>query len=237
MKALARRIAGDDSAVRDVWLVHGLGSTASLTFEGSGWVRALTPLVEDPQRPARLWFVELPGHADYAAALEDPASVSADAGWVGDGVARLIEEHSAPLAGSGEDWTRAVIGYSFGGRLAWECASAVNRVIIGGLPLTDPDHETRASVLAAAGQDPAENPQLAELLDAVTANPFTGAEPPTVPTLIAYGEKDEIAATAPELAALAPHAVELVIPGRHHMNAVSARVFKSAALELLGESA
>jgi pimeloyl-ACP methyl ester carboxylesterase len=120
--------------------------------------------------------------------------------------------------------------------MAWEASSVVNRVVIGGLPRTDPDEEIRSAVLAAAGQDPAERPELARFLRAISDNLFTGSNPPTVPSLIAYGEKDDIAADAPALAATVPGARVLSIPGRTHMNAVSARVFKEAALEMLSSS-
>ncbi len=231
--AAARLVAGGPSAVRDVWLFHGLGSSGQGTFEGTGWLRALQPLADDADRPARLWLLELPGHRDHAEALADPASVTASAPWLGDAVRQLIAEHSAPLAAADEPWTRAAIGYSFGGRLVWEAADLLNRVVIGGLPRTEPDAETRSAVLAAAGQDPADSPALEQFLQSVTDHPFSGDVPPSAPCLMAYGEKDEIAADAPELAASVPGAQVLTLPGRTHMNAVSARAFKEAALALL----
>jgi hypothetical protein len=56
--------------------------------------------------------------------------------------------------------------------------------------------------------------------------------------LLVAGEKDERAATMPELAAIAGKAgalaEQLLIPGRNHANAITSRVFKDAALEFLG---
>ena len=239
LTAAARLVAGrrpsaEGDPGRDVWLVHGLGSTGRGTFDGSGWLRALEPFVNSGDAPARVWLVELPGHPDAEEAAADPEAVTASAPWIGDAVRELIEAHSAPRAEAGDEpWRRAVIGYSFGGRLAWEAADVVDRVVIGGLPRTDPAHDERHQVLAAAGLNPAENPRLAALLDAITARPFAGANPPRVPTLIAYGEKDEIAQDAHTLVELVPGAEELVIPGRNHLNAVSSRKFKDAALALL----
>lgn len=59
-----------------------------------------------------------------------------------------------------------------------------------------------------------------------------------MPLLLVAGEKDERAATMPELASIAgKHGgmVEtLVIPGRTHTNVITSRAFKDAAVEFLG---
>lgn len=54
-----------------------------------------------------------------------------------------------------------------------------------------------------------------------------------VPLLVAVGDKDTIAGSAQDLAALAPGAQALVIPDRDHMLAVGDRVFKAGVLDYL----
>jgi pimeloyl-ACP methyl ester carboxylesterase len=54
-----------------------------------------------------------------------------------------------------------------------------------------------------------------------------------MPVLIAVGSKDDVAGSAPVLAAMIPHGQALEIPGRDHMLAVGDRVFKQGVLDLL----
>ena len=54
--------------------------------------------------------------------------------------------------------------------------------------------------------------------------------------LVAVGSKDDVAGSAPELAALLPQGRPLEIPGRDHMLAVGDRVFKQGVLDFLAQS-
>ncbi len=55
----------------------------------------------------------------------------------------------------------------------------------------------------------------------------------TVPMLIAVGSRDQVAGSAPALAAMIPGARAIEIPNRDHMLAVGDRVFKAAVLDFL----
>ncbi len=55
------------------------------------------------------------------------------------------------------------------------------------------------------------------------------------PVLVAVGTKDDVAGSAPALAALIPGARALDIPGRDHMLAVGDKVFKAGVLEFLNQ--
>src|SRR5262249_38059633 len=55
------------------------------------------------------------------------------------------------------------------------------------------------------------------------------------PVLVAVGTKDDVAGSAPALAALLPHGRALDIPGRDHMLAVGDKVFKEAVVGFLAE--
>ena len=56
-----------------------------------------------------------------------------------------------------------------------------------------------------------------------------------MPVLVAVGSKDDVAGSAPELAALLPQGRALDIPGRDHMLAVGDRVFKQGVLDFLAQ--
>jgi hypothetical protein len=59
-----------------------------------------------------------------------------------------------------------------------------------------------------------------------------------MPMLLVAGEKDERAATMPDLAELGAKSgalvEQLLIPGRNHSNVITSRAFKKAATEFLG---
>ena len=80
---------------------------------------------------------------------------------------------------------------------------------------------------------------LLSLVEAIKGEPFDPAEAvPHMPMLLVAGEKDDRAATMPELAALGAKAgamvEQLVLPGRNHTNAITSRAFKQAAISFLG---
>ena len=80
---------------------------------------------------------------------------------------------------------------------------------------------------------------LLSLVEAIKAEPFDPAEAvPHMPMLLVAGDKDERAATMPQLAELGTRAgsmaEQLVLPGRSHTNAITSRAFKQGAISFLG---
>ena len=80
---------------------------------------------------------------------------------------------------------------------------------------------------------------LLSLVEAIKSEPFDPAEAvPHVPMLLVAGEKDDRAASMPELAALGAKAgamvEQLLLPGRNHTNAITSRAFKQGAISFLG---
>ncbi len=157
-----------------------------------------------------------------------------------------------------------VIGYSLGSRLAWEFGATqpdlVHRIVLGGPSSADPlaafdlvaaqrhladgtpiEDASTAGLLKMAQMLPSNNLfAMLSLIEAIKGEPFDPAEaaPHMPPLLLVAGEKDERAATMPELASIAGKRggmVEtLVIPGRTHTNVITSRAFKEAAVEFLG---
>ena len=156
-----------------------------------------------------------------------------------------------------------LIGYSLGSRLAWEFGATqhelVHRLVLGGPNVADPladfdlvaaqryladgtpiaDAST-AGLLKMAQMLPSNNIfSLLSLVEAIKSEPFDPAEAvPHVPMLLVAGEKDDRAASMPELAALGAKAgamvEQLLLPGRNHTNAITSRAFKQGAISFLG---
>jgi pimeloyl-ACP methyl ester carboxylesterase len=244
-----------DAELRPILLLHGFSSSSQLNWVDTGWVAAL----KDAGRRAIL--VDLPGHG-RSGSPEDldsysPSRIRADLLQVAaDAGARPVRDGDPS---SGLD----LIGYSLGSRLAWEFAATqpemVHRIVLGGPNVHDPlaDFDLVAAQRHLADGTPISDPSTAGLLkmaqllpsndlfallsliEAIKGEPYDPAEAvPHVPMLLVAGEKDERAATMPELAAIAGKAgalaEQLLIPGRNHTNAITSRVFKDAALEFLG---
>ena len=245
--------AGDDDGAdscRPVLLLHGFASDSQLNWHNSGWVNALLTAGR------QVITVDLPGHGASAAPADldayRPSRIRAD-------LLQVVQDAGVrPLAdadpGSGLD----VVGYSLGSRLAWEFGATqpelVHRMVLGGPGSGDPlaDFDLDAAREAAAGGAPVADPRTAELLrmaqlvpqnnlaalfrmvEAIKEEPFSpAAAVPGMPLLLVAGERDDLAATAPELAALSGQADMLTLPARTHANAVTSRAFKTAALDFL----
>ncbi|HET7139432.1 MAG TPA: alpha/beta fold hydrolase, partial [Arthrobacter sp.] len=226
-----------DAGLRPVLLLHGFSSSSKLNWHDTGWVAALL------EAGRRIITVDLPGHG-RSGAPEDmdsysPSRIRADLLQIAfdAGVRPLHDGDPA----SGLD----VVGYSLGARLAWEFGATqpeiVHRLVLGGPNIADPlaafdlvaaQHyladgtpiadESTAGLLKMAMLLPSNNIfALLSLVDAIKAEPFDPAEAvPHMPMLLVAGDKDERAATMPQLAALGIRAgsmaEQLLLPGRNH---------------------
>lgn len=248
-----RIFAGSDdaaSAGRPVLLLHGFASNAQLNWHNSGWIDAFV------SAGRRVITVDLPGHGSSAAPADldayRPSRIRAD-------LLQVVQDAGArPLADGDPAGGLDVVGYSLGARLAWEFGATqpelVHRMVLGGPGSGDPlaAFDLDAAREAAAGGAPVADPRTAELLrmaqlvpqnnlaalfrmvEAIKEEPFSPASAvPSMPLLLVAGERDDLAATAPELAALSGQAELLTLPARTHTNAVTSRAFKTAALEFL----
>lgn len=116
-----------------------------------------------------------------------------------------------------------LVTYSMGGVVAWELArlapERVRRMVLGGVgrrPVAKEDLLRVQEMLS--GED------LNACIDGMAAGRIEGTVP--VPVLFAAGENDEFASDAPE-----PF---VSLHKRNHVNAVSSRAFKQAALQFFG---
>ena len=152
------------------------------------------------------------------------------------------------------------IGYSMGARVGLQAVidfpDRILRAVLGGLGVGGAVEEAEKIARALRGGEP-ESPSalsfqrfasarstndleaLAACMEGLGRSP--AVDPArlaaiTTPTLLAVGERDEIAHDAAQLAAQIPGARLVVIPGRDHMGAVPARQFKDAAVEFLAGS-
>ncbi len=245
-------VAEPDSpvALPPVLLVHGFASSLDLTWDKTGWIRALLAAGR------RVVAVDLPGHGHSPAPTEiDPYRPSR----MRDDLLRIATEAGATPITEGDPRSGLdVIGYSFGSRLAWELAGEhpdlVRRLVLGGASNEDPlaDFDLAGAERFLADGTPIDDPSTAGLVGMVQAAP--GSDPrallrlvaavkqepldvaqtvPTQPVLLVWGEQDPLGAAREALARLVPTADVLVVPGRTHVNAVSARAFKQAAVEFL----
>jgi len=221
---------------RPILLVHGFASTAAVTWTTPGWVRAITDAGRGVVAP------DLRGHgrsdaprrpADYA-----PRQLAADLVAVLD----ALELDRVD-----------VIAYSMGSRVAAALTQLaperVRRVVLGGAgPLElfdtwDPDAVRRfvthgelpadptiAAVLGASIRAGADRDALLACVQGVAG--ATLDVPPGIPVLYVAGGADTIPAGVAEVAR-ARGADYLELPGRTHINALTAREFKQAAIEFL----
>jgi pimeloyl-ACP methyl ester carboxylesterase len=243
-----------DAGFRPVLLLHGFSSSSKLNWEDTGWVAALL----DAGR--RVITVDLPGHG-RSGAPEDmdsysPSRIRADLLQV------AFDAGVRPLHDGDPSSGLDIVGYSLGSRLAWEFGATqpeiVHRLVLGGPNVADPlaafdlvaaqDYladgtpiadESTARLLKMALLLPSNNIfALLSLVEAIKAEPYDPAEAvPHVPMLLVAGDKDERAASLPQLAGLARNAgamvEEVMLPGRNHTNAVTSRAFKQAAITFL----
>ncbi|MCC9193001.1 alpha/beta fold hydrolase [Arthrobacter sp. zg-Y916] len=244
----------DDAGLRPVLLLHGFASSAEMNWVSTGWIRTLT------EAGRRVIAVDLPGHgrSTSPAGREHyyPSRIRS----------RILDMLTAagvrPLEPDDRSSGVDIVGYSLGSRLAWEFGAAapelVHRMVLGGPGSGDPlaEFDLDGARQALAGGSPLTDPVSADLLrmatvvpsndlealftliEAIKEEPFRpAAAVPAMPLLLVAGENDELAASAPELAELNGRSDLLLLPGRHHANAVTSRAFKSSAVDFLSQDA
>jgi pimeloyl-ACP methyl ester carboxylesterase len=163
-------------------------------------------------------------------------------------VARLLDHLAIPSA----DY----LGYSMGARIGLEAVIAhpdrVRRAVLGGIGAWG--RGDRADLIARRmrGDEGVTDEAAETFYRFAVARPINdlealaccilGPQSPlseadlagiAVPVAIMAGDRDPIAAGAPEMAAAIPGAHHVAIAGRNHMNAVPARQFKEATLAFL----
>ena len=225
-----------DASLPPVLLVHGFASNATVTWEVTGWVQALA------EAGRAVITVDLRGHGDSDKPV-DGASYSPE--LLGADLLAVLDSAGVQQAD--------VIGYSMGNRvtsaLATLAPERVRRVVIGGagpkelFASWDLDevravlqrdewggHPLIEQVLRPALDAGADRDVLLAVIEGVAGSPL--AIPGDIPTLFVVGENDPVPAGVQQLA-LDWEADLVTIPGRDHVSTLTARAFKTAAVEFL----
>ena len=216
--SLAASTSGPDAAPA-VLAVHGFASTAHDNWVAAGWPRALDGF--------RLITYDVRGHG----ASDSPHDASFYTGI------RLRSDALAVLDHFGVERAHW-LGYSFGARLgldvAREAPGRIASLSLGGLPSQNPLAGPLPEGLLAAMQLPGRDPlALAAFVEGFGAEGATRTEPVEAPTLLVTGDADTVAHDPAALAA-ALNAELVLLPGRTHSNAFTARGFKEAVVAFIG---
>lgn len=191
-----------------VLLLHGFASEHEATWERTGWVRAVG------ERGHVLVDLRGHGHSERAPSGYSPDELARD-------VLAVLDAAEVPRVD--------VVTYSMGGLVGWALAGLapgrVRGLVLGGIGGERVARENMLRVREALAGD-----QPDTCVDGMAGHRLEG-EPPA-PSLLAAGDLDEIARDAESFAG------ELGAPfvslgRRNHLNAVSSRRFKDAALEFL----
>ena len=221
---------------RPILLVHGFASTAAATWGGTGWLRAIADAGRGALAP------DLRGHGQSAAPRDArayaPTELAAD-------LLAVLDDYDLDSVD--------VIGYSMGVRvvsaLTQLAPARVRRVVLGGAgPVeyfsTWDDESVRRFVADGdLPNDPTIAAVLASALDAGEDREALGAcvlgmrgaaidVAPGIPALYVRGTADHIPDGVDQLAA-ATGASYRELPARTHINALTSREFKRAALTFL----
>ncbi|TAM69236.1 MAG: alpha/beta fold hydrolase [Microbacteriaceae bacterium] len=222
-----------------VLLVHGFGSDSADTWDATGWLRTLA----EAGRGAVT--VDLRGHG----ASSKPHDLAAYRPSVlaGDLIAVLDAESLE---------TVDVMGYSMGSQVARALAGVapdrVHRLVLGGIGAeeqlrswgvetihrvliedVDADDPTATAILRAAASGVGADREALAACALGVASDEPATDPLPMPTLVAVGEADPLAAGADALAR-ALGAAFVSVPKRNHVTTLSARAFKATVLAFLG---
>jgi len=227
---------------RPILLIHGFASSGVINWVGTGWVETLQKAGFAPIT------IDNRGHG-ASRKLYDPKLYFAHD--MADDAARLLDR-------LGHD-RLPVMGYSMGARisayLALRHPQRVTAAVWGGMGINlETGLEDSEEIIAALTADTLEEVkgatgrQFRIFADhskadraALAACMISSREPMSradirrigQPTLVAAGEKDDMAGDPEALAKLLPHGQALVIPKRNHMLATGDAKFKAAALAFL----
>ena len=226
-----------------ILLVHGFASNHVVNWGATGWIDTLK------RAGRRVIAMDVRGHGK-SAKLRDPASYSL--ATMADDALRLLDHLSIHRAD--------VMGYSMGARITVAMALAnqdrMRSMVLGGMGYAMVEGMRGENEIVAALEAPtleAAEPgpglayrKFAEQTGSDTLalaacmrrarETFTPEQLGTIhiPTLIAIGDKDGVAGSADDLAALIPGAEVFIIPNRDHMLATGDKHYKAAVLEFLG---
>lgn len=232
----------DEGAGKPILLIHGFGSSARVNWVNPGWVDTLI------KAGRRVVALDNRGHGDS----DKPHDVAAyRVAAMADDARNLLIHLGIPRAD--------VMGYSMGARIAAMLALAhpemVRTLVFGGLgygivtgigpwgpvvealqtdvpeTITDP---IGLMFRKFADQTKSDRVALAACMRA-TRQPISADDLASLhlPVLVAVGEKDELAGSAADLAAIIPGAEVLDIPKRDHMLAVGDKVYKAGVLDFI----
>ena len=220
-------------------LVHGFASDYRLNWVGSRWQETLTG------NGFRIIGLDCRGHGHSDKPHEEAAyTVNV---MTGD-VVRLLDHVDVAEA--------AYLGYSMGARIGLEVVmdfpDRITRAVLGGVGASGAIEHAEEIAHAFRIGEPTDDPIAQTFYKFAAARPdndlmalaacIRGLRPERhperlgrirTPILVAVGERDDIARGAPELIEEIPSARLYTIPNRDHMSAVTAREFKSAALDFL----
>jgi len=232
----------DEGEGDPIVLVHGFASNKEVNWVYPGWVSALT------RAGRRVIALDNRGHG-ASSKLYAPEDYHSSV--MAEDVRALLDHLSLARAD--------VMGYSLGGRITASLAMAhparVRAAVFGGIGI----HLVEGAGLPQGIADALEAPTRDDVTDP-TARVFRAFAEQThsdlralaacirgsrqslspeglgglsMPVLVAAGDKDQIAGSPEELAALMPTGEALIIPGRDHMLAVGDKVFKAGVLDFL----
>lgn len=251
-------LAGEPNAAPPVLAVHGFGSSAQYTWQTTGHLIGLARagryviapdllghgMSSKPTDPAKYTLDGLAA-LTVAALFEFAERGPADLLGYSLGARICWQLLSGGPAGTDARWRRAVLG-GYDGRALFEAVDepALRR------SLGESNHVTggtwNAKSVASSQLSPATQ-RIADIARAVPGNSLpallavvrglSGTGPssgtPHVPFLLVAGTDDPIAAGAASVAAAMPSAEFLPVPGRDHISAVPASVFRNGAMEFL----
>jgi pimeloyl-ACP methyl ester carboxylesterase len=226
-----------------ILLIHGFASNHVVNWGATGWIDTLK------RAGRRVIAMDVRGHGK-SAKLRDPESYSL--ALMADDALRLLDHLTIHRAD--------VMGYSMGARITVAMALAdqdrMRSMVLGGMGY--------AMVKGMRGEDGIVAALEAPTLEAAEPGPGlayrkfaeqTGSDTLAlaacmrkaretfkpeqlgtihIPTLVAIGDKDGVAGSADDLAALIPGAQVFIIPNRDHMLATGDKHYKAAVLEFLG---
>jgi pimeloyl-ACP methyl ester carboxylesterase len=219
--------------------VHGFASDYRLNWVGTRWQETLTG------EGFRVIGLDCRGHG-HSDKPHDMDAYSIEV--MAADVVRLLDHADVEVA----DY----LGYSMGARIGLDIVidnpARIRRAVLGGIGTAGAIDSSDAIAEALLGGEPTDDPIAQTFYKFASARPTNdlralaacirglrpNADPArlatiTTPILVVVGDRDDIARGAPELVELIPTARLVTIAGRDHLGAVSARDFKTAAVEFL----